>query len=513
MDLDATITDLAKTAFGIHMLRPFQRIVIQRILELDSPQTDHAGLLVTLPTGSGKSLCFMLPSLLVEGLTIIVYPLRSLMNDQVRRFHHSNIACIAIQGGQTREERSSAFEKLSHSGCNVVITNAECLSQSSVIAELARHTISLLVLDEAHTIVRWGEEFRPALSALGPRLAFLPIRQILCFTATADHAVIDGLNHLIFTQSKPHLVRASSDRPNISYHAMRTLSKDHTLSSLLAGSDARPALVFCNTREATQFACKAFLHSHPAIPCRYYHAGLQAHQRKELETWFEKQTRGVLFSTNAFGMGVDKKNIRTVIHHQLPDDALSYLQESGRAGRDGNQSRAVVLLNGTEKGALVPCFTSHSVCYRESLLEKLGEAVEYCNGCDVCNRMCSSKREGEEALLSSIGWNPLRYSPSSLASLLTTDKAYSGFSRILQSWKLKEIRSALHVLLNEGKVKTITKHRRLYISAESYVELLTSHPIHQMLKHGTKKFRTYRPQDIPDSSASVSPGEAGRIPQ
>lgn len=302
MQLEATIHTLAKEVFGIHTLRPFQHVVIQRILELDQQSVDHRGLLVTLPTGSGKSLCFMLPSLLVEGLTIIVYPLLSLMNDQVRRFTSKGIGCVAIQGGQTQELRKRLFDDLALQKCKVVITNAECMGQASVIAELARHRISLLVIDEAHTIVRWGEGFRPALAALGPLIAFLPIKQVLCFTATADDGVVEGLNHLIFTKHKPHVVRASSDRPNISYHVFRTLCKDHTLSTLLEHSLSRPAIVFCNTREGTHFACNAFLRSHPGIPCRYYHAGLDANQRKALEAWFENQKEGVLFSTNAFGI-------------------------------------------------------------------------------------------------------------------------------------------------------------------------------------------------------------------
>ena len=506
MELDHTIKDLASTVFGIQMLRPFQSVVIQRILELDAQNVDHKGLLVTLPTGSGKSLCFMLPSLLVEGLTVIVYPLRSLMNDQVRRFTKLGIACIAIQGGQSREQRKALFSLLDDHRCKVVITNAECLSQQAVFCELAHHTISLLVVDEAHTIVRWGEGFRPVFASLAPLLAFLPIKQILCFTATADQAVIQGLNDLIFTRGKPHLVRCSSDRPNISYHVFRTLSKDHTLAALLAQKNFRPALVFCNTRESTLFACNALQRTHPQIPCRYYHAGLDSNQRKALESWFGNQQEGVLFSTNAFGMGVDKSNIRTVIHRELPDDALSYLQESGRGGRDGRQSRAFILLDGTEKGKLTQLFFSVDACYRESLLAELGESLDFCNGCDVCSHTVDAKRQGEDALLGSIAWHPLRYSPSSLSTLLTSQAAYNSFSKTLSSWRQKEIRSALLLLLSEGKVCMTRRSRRLYLPCKTYVTLLTAHHFYKKLTYGTKENRACTSTDLPDHAPSIPAG-------
>ena len=467
---------LAKERFGIPTLRPYQQLVIQRILELDTSESDHEGVVVTLPTGSGKSICFMLPALVVEGLTIIVYPLLSLMNDQIRRFTERGIGCVCIQGGQTPAERNALFASLADKRPRIVVTNAECLAQGSVFTALARFPISLLVLDEAHTIVRWGEGFRPAMASLGPIIAHLPLRQILCFTATADEQIIKGLSRLIFSGEQPHLVRGSSDRQNISYHAIHTLCKEQAVSSLLQDPAHRPAVVFCSTREKTKLACLSFLLSNPSLPCRYYHAGLGKEERKTLEAWYQKQEQGVLFATNAFGMGVDKKSIRMVIHHDLPSDVLSFLQESGRAGRDGNPARSVVLMDGDETPSeLFSLFSSTSVCFRSALLKSLGETMESCSGCDVCNHTQFRSREGEQVIMRCVALHPFSYSIHALASFLQVRKPWYADSGLLDTWREREIQSAIRNLAKHGMLSsTKGKVPKLYLSPSQWVAHLTA---------------------------------------
>ncbi|MFA5448418.1 MAG: RecQ family ATP-dependent DNA helicase [Sphaerochaeta sp.] len=444
MDLDR----LAVTHFGIPYLRPFQRLVVDTIATHDRGETVGRTQLVILPTGSGKSLCFMLPALFVEGLIIIIYPLLALMEDQRRRFSMAGIECVVLRGGQSQEERQQIYQSLDR-GCKVVITNAEMLANSSVLSQLARRTISLLVIDEAHTVVSWGEGFRPKLALLGTFGHHLPARQLLLFTATADEQVITGLKRLFGTLN---IIHGNSDRPNISYHVVKTLSKRRAITGLLQESQSRPALVFCPTRALCERLQAHYHIQNPTIDSAWYHAGLSKSERSRLEGWFIDHPSGVLFSTNAFGLGVDKKNVRTVVHCALPADALSYLQESGRAGRDGNHSHAVVLMQGPEESPLGRIFWSTTSCYREGLLQALGEEMEYCNGCDVCDGQQHFRREGEEPIMRAVRERPFGLTTSSLVQLLMIDQPFDRLSGHLRAWHPSEIREAIQTLITEKKL-------------------------------------------------------------
>jgi len=468
------INKTALEKFGLTSLRPYQKLVIQRILEQDQQEADHEGMLVVLPTGSGKSVCFMLPSIIVSGLTIIVYPLLSLMNDQVKRFKHSGIPSVCIRGGQTKEQRSTIWKKLANKEARVVITNAECMLNPQVIANLSLYPISLLVVDEAHTVVQWGTSFRPSYKSLGTVIAYLSIRQILAFTATADEAITKELQVLLFLGKKPHSVRGSADRENIIYHVQETLSKIHSLSMLLKEKSSRPAVVFCQTRRECELAANDLSNTYPTIPARYYHAGLGTESRILLESWFADTDEGVLFSTNAFGMGVDKKNIRTVIHRTLSKDIASFLQESGRAGRDGKTAHSYVLLGDEERrkvakeassfNELYTIFTDKQRCLRESLLHLLGETLEGCSGCDVCNYNLFKEPDGHIQIVRTVQSRPLAYSPGSLAKLICQHESHDSRSVVLSCWTEKELVEAINSLLDRN-ILALSRYprKRLYL--------------------------------------------------
>lgn len=445
------ITALAREHFGIYAVRPFQYLVIKRILEEDKEEHPHPGMIVTLPTGSGKSLCFMIPTLVVSGLTIIVYPLLALMSDQMRRFEEANISALCLKGGQSKKERAAILTALKTA--RVLITNAETLANLQVLSALLQLPISMIVIDEAHTIQRWGSTFRPALRTLSSLVAHLRPKQILCFTATADEAVISELQTLFFVEEPAHLIQGSSDRENIIYHTYPTLSKTRALNVLLKSPSARPAIVFAPTRALTENLARYWCISNPHLSGRYYHAGLTKETRKAIEEWFFTHPDGVLFATNAYGMGMDKKNIRTVIHYAPPSDALAFLQESGRAGRDGLAADSIVLLSESDyQSRLFGLFSQHTTCYRSLLLSMLNEEIEHCSGCDVCRGKRINLREGERAILRTILANPLKYTPYALALVLQKKDPTTLYSGTLSSWRIREIEEAVHHLIKEKRL-------------------------------------------------------------
>jgi ATP-dependent DNA helicase RecQ len=449
MDTINRIEETAREKFGITMLRPQQSLVMVDILEDDKKREGHQGKLVVLPTGSGKSLCFLLPSLLVEHLTLIIYPLLSLMNDQIAKLNAWGIPSVVIRGGQERKERDALWETVARGEARIIITNAECLSMSEVYDHLVTFSFSLAIIDEAHIIPQWGRGFRPSYHAIGTILASLSVRQIVAFTATASPTLERSISSLLFLGRRYQTVRVSSNRENIIYHRERTLSKTRSIATILASPLLRPAVVFCPTHCATVTLCLRFLVSHPDIPVRYYHAGLSKEGREEIERWFSKEETGVLFSTNAFGMGVDKKGIRSVVHAFIPEDVESYLQESGRAGRDGKEAHAFLLLDpkderearehATARSALALAFLDERRCIRESLLALMGENAEGCSGCDVCLGR-SFPRDGETEITRVIRCSPLRFDEDGIIRFLEAKRLPSS------SWSREELKEAMENL-------------------------------------------------------------------
>ena len=445
---------MLKERFGVQYLRPYQELIISYILE-------HAGgrnqgrLLACLPTGSGKSLCFMYPAALGMGRCIFIYPLLSLMNDQAERFRKAGIRHVVLRGGMEEKEYREALRMIREDGSISVITNPEML-----LAIRKRHGLSMfraktlmMVIDEAHTAVTWGESFREACLMTGKLAEEIQPDILAAFTATMDREIWEGIIKHVFSGVRPYTVRASPDRENIFYHFVRSLSPIHDAESLLSSNTARPAIIFCRSRKLAESTAERLSH---AFPCRAYHAGMEKEARAETEKWFLSSHDGILAATSAYGMGVDKSGIRTIIHLSMPSSVPDFLQEAGRGGRDGKRMDSYVLAEHGRDTDLRDIFSGG--CIRHGLLSAMGYKTEHreCLACSACVPD-GYIRAGEREITRWISFHP-GASAGNAAAALVSEKLLSGKNR-LRGWTEKEAEAAIHALAQEGRILMI--HGRL----------------------------------------------------
>jgi ATP-dependent DNA helicase RecQ len=383
---------IAQATFGLPYLYPYQRLVIANTIH---PDEENPNQIVVLATGSGKSLCFTLPALLVDGLTIVVYPLLALMDDQLRRMTEASVPARILRGGQSRSERSEIFAAARSGGVRCLLANPEILAAESVRRELSSIRVGHLVIDEAHCVSEWGETFRPSYLTLRETIAALSPRVVTAFTATASPVVLDAVTRILFDSGRPRLVQGDPDRPNISYSVVHAPSKEAALAELVGSGVERPALVFCRSRKRTEAVARELAEVVGFDRCSAYHAGLTKPERAAVEEWFFASDDGVLAATCAYGMGVDKQNIRTVVHYELPSNVEAFLQESGRAGRDREPAWSIVLWNDSDpvreleperaaREAVMRGYLRAGGCRRAYLMDALGTDSSVCFGCDRC---------------------------------------------------------------------------------------------------------------------------------
>ncbi len=365
---------------GITSLRPFQELIIFSIMESIEKKA-NTPLLATLPTGGGKSLCFTLPALMIDGITIIVYPIKALMHDQHSYFLSKNINAVCLEGGMSKEAIEEAFKKLRTKQAKILITNIEMLSSYNILLRLRALPVMLFVVDEAHTVITWGETFRQAYLKIGQVAKFLGSRVILAFTATTNDYINKRLKEVLFLNQDYHFIQGGSNRSNLIFHVKVVISKRAEIIKILKEKERLPALIFVSRRKDAEILQPFFS---GLFNTKYYHAGLDSAKKLEIEDWFYKSKDGLLIATCAYGMGVNKKNIRTVIHYSLPDNATDYLQESGRGGRDGRPSHAFALIDERERSELKALFLKKK-CIRASLIQALGQSYgDSCTGCSFC---------------------------------------------------------------------------------------------------------------------------------
>jgi len=324
--------------FGFRSFHPGQEEVVTRVLQGEDT-------LAILATGAGKSLCYQLPALLLEGTTVVVSPLIALMKDQLdmlseRGFHNN----VALNSTLSEDQEEAALARVAGGGVKIVFVTPEKLEDEQFLALLRNIEIPLFVVDEAHCISQWGHDFRPAYLALGQVIKTLKGPTVLALTATATPAVREDILVQLGIPNTKTIVKGF-DRPNLRYEVIRAESESAKLKGLKqlfeTGLEGTGIIYTATIKNALEV--QHYLHDQLDLPAAVYHSKLQKHDRISVHELFMQEAIRAVVATNAFGLGIDKANIRFVVHYDLPGSVEAYTQEAGRGGRDGALSRCILL--------------------------------------------------------------------------------------------------------------------------------------------------------------------------
>ncbi len=383
--------------FGYEQFRPLQEIIVNSVIAGEDN-------FVLMPTGGGKSLCYQIPAIVREGVAIVVSPLIALMQDQVQALKANGVAAECYNSTATAEKARDILSQLHNHELDLLYVAPERLMSDAFITRLDSIDISLFAIDEAHCVSQWGHDFRPEYAQLGELRTCFPEVPIIALTATADKQTLqDILQRLQLEQANLH--KASFNRPNIRYTVLEKQKPIQQVTSFLQQHQDAYGIIYCLSRKRVEDVASKL--QGLGFSAKPYHAGLPAKQRHQTQAEFQRDDVNIIVATIAFGMGIDKPNVRFVIHYDLPKHIEGYYQETGRAGRDGLDSEALLLyglqdivvakslIANTANQAQqrielhkLNCMTGFAeaqTCRRRVLLNYFNEALdEDCGNCDVC---------------------------------------------------------------------------------------------------------------------------------
>ncbi|MDJ1015123.1 MAG: DNA helicase RecQ [Paracoccaceae bacterium] len=392
-----TVESVLSDIFGFDGFRPMQADIVDAVVRGDD-------VLAILPTGGGKSLCYQLPALVRPGLTIVISPLIALMRDQVRALRENGVAAAAMTSANTEEENDAIFDALAEGRLKLLYMAPERLAAGGTERMIARAGVGLLAVDEAHCVSQWGHDFRPDYLRIGALRRALDA-PLAAFTATADAETRAEIIERLFGSAGPTEFLGGFDRPNIHLAFAPKSGPRQQILRFAAARQGQSGIVYCGTRAKTETLAKAL--NDDGRRALAYHGGMEAGARREVERRFQADDGLIVVATVAFGMGIDKPDIRWVAHADLPKSIEAYYQEIGRAGRDGAPAETLTLYGADDirfrrmqidEGLAPPerrtadhgrlnallGLAEAQVCRRQRLLAYFGEAREPCSHCDLC---------------------------------------------------------------------------------------------------------------------------------
>lgn len=480
---------ILKEYFGHDTFRTGQAQIVDTLLS-------GGDALCIMPTGAGKSVCYQVPALLFQGVTIVISPLISLMKDQVGALVQSGVAAAYLNSSLSQNQYYKALQNMAAGKYKIVYVAPERLLTSTFLEVCRRLQISMVAVDEAHCVSQWGQDFRPSYLDIAEFIGKLPERPVVgAFTATATDTVKTDISKLLHLQ-EPFVITTGFDRPNLFFGVEKPSSKPTRLLALIKEREDKCGIVYCATRKAVEEVCG--LLNEKGFSATRYHAGLSEEERRKNQDDFVYDRASVMVATNAFGMGIDKSNVSFVIHYNMPKNIENYYQEAGRAGRDGQDAECILLYsprdvrtnqflieNADENPNLseeeqqrireldmqrlkfMTFYSTTSDCLRNYILHYFGESGKaYCGNCSNClsNFETADITADAQKILSCIARTGQRYGKKMIVDILRGSKneriLSMGLDRqstygLLQDLSEKRVRDSIDYLTEKGYLALI----------------------------------------------------------